>query len=371
MGVPRAFRLYRGSAVLASALAWIMTAALSPASASSHDFLAGKRMTILIGFTPAGGHDLEARVMARHLPKHLPGLSGVVVQNMPGAGGLMMGAHMANRAKPDGLTLGVFGGTHLQSAIIGDGVEYDLNKMNIVWAVSGVRIGIVRDFLNAKSALELTKVPAEKVIVSGRTKTDSSCVMGNMAMGLLGIENHKSVCAYPGTAVIKAAMERGEVSFFDASDAHLVGGGAYAEMYQKKQVIPIWQGGIIAPDGKITRSPTVPEYVPTFHEAYMQVHKKPPSGPLWDGFRILYNTVHGNLNRILITPPGTPADRIEVLRKGIQSLAKDPAFVRDWEKIFGQKLEPVLISATDAEKLKEEFLRPAPWQNHLKKFLGL
>jgi len=370
MRASRIFRRCRRSGFWFGLAAMICMTPLSLLAASTQDFYAGKRMTILIGFTPAGGHDLEARIMARHLPKHIPGLSSVVVQNMPGAGGLMMGAYMYKRARPDGLTTGVFGGTHLQSAILGQGVEYDVAKMDVVWAVSGVRVGIVREFLNAKTALDLTKVPADTIIVSGRTKTDSSCLMGNMAMELLGIKGHKSVCAYAGTAVIKAAMERGEVSFFDANDAHLVGGGAYVEMFQKGQVIPLWQAGRIGPGGKITRSPTVREDVPTFHEAYMQVHKKAPSGPLWDAFRILYNTVHGKLTRVLIMPPGTPADRVEFLRTAIASMAKDPAFVRDWEKVFGQQLAPVLVSAKEAQDLKEEFMRPAPWQDHLRKFMG-
>lgn len=371
MRTSRIIRLCRRSGLLFGLTALFLAMPLSALFAAPQDFYAGKRMTILIGFTPAGGHDLEARIMARHLPKHIPGLSSVVVQNMPGAGGLMMGAHIYKRSNPDGLTTGVFGGTHLQSAILGEGVEYDVGKMNVVWAVSGVRVGIVRDFLNAKTALDLTKTPADKIIVSGRTKTDSSCLMGNLAMELLGVKGYKSVCAYAGTAVIKAAMERGEVSYFDASDAHLVGGGAYVEMFQKGQVVPLWQSGQLGPGGKITRAPTVREDVPTFYEAYMQVHKKPPSGPMWDAFRILYNTVHGNLTRVLVMPPGTPKDRVEYLRTTIADMAKDPAFVRDWEKVFGQQLAPVLVSAKEAEELKEEFLRPAPWQDHLKKFLGL
>jgi tripartite-type tricarboxylate transporter receptor subunit TctC len=367
----RGVKALRRAGVLLAVLASVLTAPMGSTDASTHDFFAGKRMNILIGFTPAGGHDLEGRVMARHLPKHIPGLSSVIVQNMPGAGGAIMGARLYNRVKPDGLTAGIFGGTHLQNAILDAGVEYDPSKMSVVWAVGGVRVGIVRDFLNAKSAVELTRVPAEKIVVSGRSKTGSSCVMGNLAMELLGIKGYKLVCAYAGTAVIKAAMERGEVSFFDASDAHLVGGGAYVEMFEKKMVFPVWQAGRLGPGGKILRAPTVREDVPTFYEAYVQVHGKPPSGPLWDAFRIMYNTVHGNLNRILILPPGTPPDRIEFLRRAIDAMAEDPAFVRDWERIFGQRLADVRVAAKEGEELKDEFMRPAPWKDHLRKLLGL
>ncbi len=341
------------------------------ATAQSDSPFEGKRMRILIGYTPAGGHDLEGRIIARHLPNHLPGSPSIIVQNMPGAGGLIQGGYIYNRARPDGLTMAVFGGSHLQNAVLGAGVEYDLAKMPIVWAVSGVRIGLVREFLKADSAKKLTEIDGEKIVVSGRSKTDSSCVMGSLAMTLLGIKGYKTVCAYGGTAVIRGAMERGEVSYFDASAAHLIGGGAYVEMFKKGMVVPIWQAGRLTPEGKIVRAPTVREDVPTFLEAYKAARGKDPSGPLWDAFRTLYNSVHGTLNRALVLPPATPPDRVNALRKAIESMAKDPAFVRDWEKIFGQKLAPVLVSATEAEQVKDEFMQPAPWQESLKKFLNL
>ncbi len=332
-----------------------------------------KRIRILIGYTPAGGHDLEARVIGRHLPKYMPGNPTVIVQNMPGAGGMIMGAYIYNRVKPraDAVTAGIFGGSHLQAAVIGKGVEYDLSNMPIVWAVRGVRVGIIRDFLNAKSAKDLTKIDPSKITVSGRSKTDSSCVMGSMAMTLLGIEKFNPVCAYAGTAVIRGAMERGEASFFDASDAHFVGNGAFVELYKKGKVLQVWQAGRMTEDGKIVRSPTVREDTPTFLEAYRDTHGKDPSGPLWDAFRTLYNNVHGSLNRTLVMPPNTPSDQVDLLRKSIASMSDDPAFVRDWEKIFGQKFSGSRLSALEAEKIKDDFMKPAEWQDKLRSFLNL
>ena len=350
-------------------LSWMLGAASSAVFAASEI----KRVTILIGYTPAGGHDLEARVIGRHLPRFMPGKPTVIVQNMPGAGGMIMGAYLYNRVRPraDAITTGIFGGSHLQAAVIGRGVEYDLSNMSIVWAVRGVRVGLIRDFLNGKSAKDLTKIDPAKIVVAGRSKTDSSCVMGSMAMTILGIENYKTVCGYKGTAVIRGAVERGEASFFDASDAHFVGSGAFAELYKKRKVVQVWQAGLLTEDGKIVRSPTVNEGTPTFLEAYRETHGKDPSGPLWDAFRTLYNSVHGSLNRVLVTPPNTAKDRIDLLRKSIARMADDPAFVRDWEKIFGQKFADARFSPLEAEKVKDEFMKPAEWQESLQKFLNL
>jgi tripartite-type tricarboxylate transporter receptor subunit TctC len=330
-----------------------------------------KRIKILIGFPPAGGHDLEARVIARHLPKYISGKPSIIVQNMPGAGGKIMAAYIYNRSKPDGATAAIFGSSQLQENILGAGVEYDVAKMAIVWAVRSVRVGIVRDFLKAKTAKELTYIDPAKIAVAGRSKTDSSCVTGSMALTLLGIKDFKKVCAYAGTAVIRGAVERGEASFFEASDPHFLGRGAFVEMYKKGMVVQVWQSGEVNADGKIVRADTVNKDTPTFQEAYRSVHGKDPEGPLWDAFKALYNDVHGDLTRTLVLPPGTPSDIVGSLREGIQSMSNDPAFVKDWEKVFGQEFAGVRVPALKAEKIKDDLMKPAPWQGTLKKFLGM
>jgi len=330
-----------------------------------------KRIKILVGFPPAGGHDLEARVIARHLPKYFRNKPSIIVQNMPGAGGKIMGVYIYNRSKPDGMTTAIFGSSQLQENILGAGVEYDVRNMPIVWAVRSVRVGIVRDFLKAKTAKDLTTIDPSKIAVAGRSKTDSSCVTGSMALTLLGIKNFKKVCAYAGTAVIRGAMERGEASLFEASDPHFLGRGAFVEMYKKGMVVQVWQSGEVTDDGKIVRAKTVNKNTPTFQEAYRSVHGKDPSGPLWDAFKHVYNDVHSTLTRTLVLPPKTPDDIVSAWREGIVSMSNDPAFVRDWEKVFGQEFAGAKVTALEAEKVKVEIMKPAPWQKTFKDFVGM
>lgn len=337
-------------------------------AAASDGFFAGKHMRILIGFAPGGGHDLEARVLARHLPKHIPGNPSVIVQNMPGAGGVVMTTFLHSRARPNGLTFGLVGRTQILVAIL-EPVEFNLPGMPVIWGISGTNVDLVRgDLLKVKTFEDLLKVDPDSIVVGGRSRSDTSCVSGQLALQLLGIKEYKAVCAYPGTAPIKAAMERGEVSFFVGTDAHIMAGGAFAEMYERGEAVPVWQSGTITPDGKITRSPTVRDDIPTFYEVYRKVHGKIPSGVVWDALRA--STIDlGILLRTYLLPPGTPEDRVTILRQAMVSVSKDPAFVADWEKIFGQKLAPVVVSADRGERLKNDFLKPAPWQDFLRKFV--
>src|SRR5881396_927339 len=93
---------------------------------------AGKTVTIVVGYKPGGGYDATARMLARHLPSHLPGKPTVIVQNMPGGNSIIGANHMYNVAKPDGLTVGTFN-RNLPIAQLTkvQGVKFDMRKF--VW----------------------------------------------------------------------------------------------------------------------------------------------------------------------------------------------------------------------------------------------
>jgi tripartite-type tricarboxylate transporter receptor subunit TctC len=124
----------RGSAlVLATLGAWALLLGGPAADASAQDqiaeFYRGKQIRIIAPSAPGGGFDLYARYVGRHLGKHIPGNPSVIVQNMPGAGGLAATNHVYTRASRDGLTLGVLQGP-LTYAQVGKSrnVQFDMRK---------------------------------------------------------------------------------------------------------------------------------------------------------------------------------------------------------------------------------------------------
>lgn len=308
--------------------------------------------------------------MARHLGQYLPENPKVIVQNMPGAGGMIMSSYVYNRARPDGTTIGLFGSSHGLQAVLAppEMVKYDLARMPIIWSVAGIQVHITRDFLGARNAEEfMTSVDRSRIALAGRSRQGSSCLRGQLALRLLGVEGYKAVCAYRGTSPIKAAMERGEASFFVASDAHLVGGGAFVDMYKRGLVFPMWQSGILNADGSISRSETVKGDVPTLYEVYKEIHGKEPAGPDWQAWRAI-GLGMAKLTRTLVLPPGTAAAKVKELRAGVARMAEDPDFVKDWERVFGQKLAPVLVPPEEASRIRDETMAPSEWQTHLRKF---
>ena len=99
------------------------------AEATSHEFYKGKTVRILVGYAAGGGFDTYSRTVARHLGRHIPGAPTVIVENMPGAGGLITANHLYKVARPDGLTIGHFIGSLLMGQVLGQkGIEFDARK---------------------------------------------------------------------------------------------------------------------------------------------------------------------------------------------------------------------------------------------------
>src|SRR5213594_2353639 len=149
-----------------------LTLAFSVSAASSQEsFYKGKTIRIIVGFSAGGGYDTYARVIARHLSKHVPGNPTVAVENMAGAGSLISANHVYKVAKPDGLTIGHFiGGLFLQQLLEKPGIEFDALKFEYVGvpAQDNYMLGINKStgitgmdqWLSSKSVVKLGGVGA-------------------------------------------------------------------------------------------------------------------------------------------------------------------------------------------------------------------
>jgi tripartite-type tricarboxylate transporter receptor subunit TctC len=332
---------------------------------SAQAFTEGKRIQILSGYSPGGGHDTEGRLIGRWIGKYLPGKPSKVVKiNMPGAAGLIHGAYVHHKAKKDGLTWSIMGSSHLGNQALKDPKpNFDLTKMPSIFGTSGASAAIVRDFLKVKTGLALTKIDPKTIAVSGRSITGSSFLNDAIGLDLLGIKGYKFAVGYPGTAQMALAFLSGEVSYVGGTGLHHVlgSGGRYYSSIQEGVAVAIWQGGVLTPDGKVIRSPGTD--IPTFEEVYKQVQGKAPSGPAWEAYKLTGPTLR-TLNRTLVVPPGTPADRVAIIRDAFDKMYSDPAYIKEWERIFGLKLD--YIRGPDADKILKVMLEPSPGWDYLK-----
>ncbi len=328
-------------------------------------FTEGKRIKILSGYSPGGGHDTEGRLIARWIGKYLPGKPTSVIKiNMPGAAGRIHGAYVGNKAKKDGLTWSMMGTSHLgYQALDEPKPNFDLLKMPVIFSTSGASAAIVRDFLGVKTGVALTKIDPTKIAVSGRSINGPSFLNDALGLDLLGIKGYRYAVGYPGTAQMALAFLSGEVSYVGGTGLHHVLGtsGRYYGPIQEGVAIAIWQGGVLTPEGKVIRSPGTS--IPTFEEVYKEVKGKAPSGPAWEAYKLTGPTMR-TLNRTLVVPPGTPPDRVAIIRAAFDKLYSDPAYVKEWERIFGLKLD--YSRGENSDKIVRAMLEPSPGWDYLK-----
>src|SRR5688572_31795880 len=171
----------------------------------------GKTITIVVGFKAGGGYDRTARILARHLPKYLPGKPNVIVQNMPGANSIIAANHVYNVAKPDGLTLGTFNRNLVLAQLTNvSGVKFDQTKFAWVGsAASESTVLAIRSDLLYKNFDDLKK--SGKTLVIGATGPGANTYDFPLLLKeLLGVDL-KIVSGYSGSADIMLAIERKEV----------------------------------------------------------------------------------------------------------------------------------------------------------------
>src|SRR3989338_2627151 len=263
-------------------------------------FYEGKAITILIG-TQGGGSIVAARIIAQHVGKYIPGNPAVVVQPMLGGAHIVASNHVFNAAKPDGLTLlAANPNIAIAQLIKVDGVRFDVRKFE--WLGSSGSDGVVltiRSDLTYKSFDELRKADREMVV--GTTGPGSNAHDFPLMLKEFAGAKFKIVSGYPANSDILLAVERKEVDIWTAFAA---------------TVRPVVERGAVRPLVRARVASPGFEHLPVDETLTTNAVGKALMGikgaPLAIG-------------RALAAPPGTPADRVALLREALAKVLRDPA----------------------------------------------
>jgi tripartite-type tricarboxylate transporter receptor subunit TctC len=285
-------------------------AGLTAAPAAAQDFYKGKTVTIVVGFSPGGGFDLNARLLARHIGKYIPGTPTVIVQNMPGAGSLTSVRHLQSVAPKDGTVISTFNfGLIAQSRLTPDKVPIDFRKFAWIGSISqDLSVCYVWHTLNVK---DLADLKTRKNIHFGLTVVGANeDIQTRILKSIFGVDVHQ-VSGYPGSAEERLAVERGE----------LEGGcGAWSsipEEWIKSHLIKaVYRSADIVP-------PDMPKDVPYMMELA-------PNDRARDIIRVLVSS--GDVGRPYIVTQEVPVNRINMLREAFGKAVKDPDFIADAKK---------------------------------------
>lgn len=322
-----------------TAAAWLVLLASAPAHAASDDFYRGKTIRIIVGFAAGGGFDTYSRAIGRHMGRLIPGNPTFVVENMTGAGSLITANYVYKAAKPDGLTIGHFiGGLIMQQVMGGSGIEFDARKFgmigvpikeNVVCALrkeSGILT--VQDWFAAKEPVKLGGT------APGSTTDDVAKVLKE-ALGL----PIQLVSGYKGTSAIRLAADGGEIA-----------GGCWAW----ESVKVTWRKALESKDVNVVL------------QAIPAPHKELPNVPLAISFaktseakKLVEAGIHDTqiFTRPYVLPPGTPKNRVQILRKAFMDTLKDKEFLAEAEK---SKLDVDPIPAEQVEKIIANLFKLEP-----------
>ena len=323
-----------------------------PADAQDN-FFSGKTVRIVVGSSPGGGYDYWARLLARHMPKYIPGNPEVVVQNMPGGGSLVATNYVYSVAKPDGLTLGMPNQLVYMGQVVADKeARFDIQKLN--WIGSPDRnptVLYIRADGPYKSMDDVIKSKtAPKCGGSGR---DSSSLIFALE-DLIGAK-FEVVLGYQGGSQTDLAIERGEVV------CRSMGLGAHFS----RQPFTLWHrkdfDRHLLQTGR-KRDDRAPE-TPTLYEL-MDRYKTTDLG------RQLATvlTAGEDFGHPMIAPPGVPAERVKLLRDAYASTLKDSALIADIKK---QEYDFDPVSGEELQALAKTVVnQPSQVIERLKKILG-
>ena len=194
----------------ASVCAGLIAAPRAHAQESAVDvaaFYKGRQMSLLVGSAPGGGYDLYARLLARHFAKHMPGAPDLVVQNMPGAGGLILANHLASRAPRDGSAIAhVQGPLSIRQLTDAKNVMYDMRRFGWLGSANNSsNVCVLSPRVALKDAKELL---SREIIVGG---SGGSTTYVPMFLNAVVGTKFKIVAGYKSTSNVTVAIERGEV----------------------------------------------------------------------------------------------------------------------------------------------------------------
>ncbi|MBT0955966.1 hypothetical protein IV417_01085 [Alphaproteobacteria bacterium KMM 3653] len=315
----------------------LCTAALSFATtftgtAQADDFYEGKTIEIIVGFEAGGGTDSAARIIARHLGKHIPGEPNVIIKNMPGGGTLLAQNYIYERAKPDGLTIGFNPFQVMAQVTEREGVRFNYSDSTFIAGVlapgfmAGVRHDIAPGGIHKPEDIKTIDQPLK---YTGRTPLHSIDVLATAAFDLLGME-HVYVPGYNGSADLTTSMVQNETNISGAGSIHWLK-HLTPRLIDEGEGTGLFQFGVLQSDGTLAPDPGYPG-VPLFRDFYKQALGTEPSGPLYEAFDFA-ERMQGTASWIVVGPPEMDPEATAILREAYAKAVNDPETVAETLKV--------------------------------------
>ncbi|MGH2473564.1 MAG: Bug family tripartite tricarboxylate transporter substrate binding protein [Candidatus Limnocylindria bacterium] len=312
-------------------------------------FYAGKTVRLVVGYTPGGGYDTYARLLAAHIGKNIPGTPTVIVENMDGAGSLKAANYLFTTAPKDGTVFGTFGRGLPASELLGDtDVAFKSTQFNWMGSMNDeVSVCVVRSDSKTKTFQDALTSP---VRIGATGPDDDTGFFPRFLNGLIGAKFELKV-GYPGGNDVNLAIERGEV------DGRC--GFSWSSLVSTRQNWLDTKFINILVQMSLNKHPNIPSSVPLIMEYMTTAEQKQLAEVVFS---------RQTMGRPYAIPPGVPEARTQALRDAFDKTMKDPAFLEDAKKAK-QELNPK--SGKEIQAIVEKiFQTPQAQRDKLKSILA-
>lgn len=298
----------------------------SAARADVADFYRGKNLRVFVGYAPGTGYDVYARVLGRHLAKHMPGQPTVVIQNMPGAASLTMVNYMYNVAPHDGTEIGLPARVLFVEPLFGnDNARFDAKRFTWIGSMSR---DVAMCFTWHTSGVTTIADAMQRELLVGASGVNTSSYQFPLIVNAFTGTRFKPIPGYPDSAAVGLAMQRGELDGY-CSFTYASIKSARPDWLDKKQINLLLQL-------TLHRHPELPD-VPAVTDFAKD-----------DASRQALALVFADqeMGRPVFAPPDIPPDRAEALRTAFMATMKDPEFLDDAART-ATEIDPIDFKAVE------------------------
>jgi tripartite-type tricarboxylate transporter receptor subunit TctC len=293
--------------IFRAGIALVLALGAGAPAAIAADFYQGKEIRLIAGFPPGNDYDLGGRLLAKYLPKYIPGKPTIIVQNMPQAASVAAANYLYAQAPRDGTVIGSFSRNIVNDALTGES-HVTADPRRFVWL--GATSHPARVCVRAANAP--VKTPADlfshEFIVGAAGATSSLAIVPTVLNKVLGTK-FRIVEGYQGMGDAMLAVQRGETQGVCASYAQF----RIAEQLIKDGKLVFLLRAEEAPIADIPDVPSIFDYAKTDEQRQLMQF-------------VFSSTEFG---RPYVLPPGVPADRVETVRKAIAAAVRDPQLIAE------------------------------------------
>jgi hypothetical protein len=331
----------------------LLAVVATPPERAQAQFYKGKTITMIVNYPAGGPTDIEGRIVAQHLPAHIPGNPTVVVRNVGGAGGLI-GSNQLGEASPGGDTIGFFT-VAMNDQLLGNAaMRTPYSDFVLIAGVESPLVVYMRKDTPPGINVPTDLMKAKDFKVLSLNVQNTNTLNMALALDMLGIQR-QAVPAYRGLKDVETAILQ---NIGQMANSSLSGWRASVEPTMGNVVIPLWQLAPRTKDGKYPRSRALPN-MQTFEEFYATVFPgKPLAGQL--PYQALRSFADPQLAmfRMALMPPKASSEAVGILRAGFTEMWKDPQFLADYSRLI--KTDPILVSGSEGQEILADLGKVKP-----------